>query len=81
MIRSSARAAMVLVNTDRAEGEQLADQVDLNDLSGRFRAGPAGGTATTPELEAVRGAARRIREIWAVADDEEETVRRGSTLS
>lgn len=41
------RAAMVLVNTDRVEGEQLADQSDLS-ATWMTSAGPAGVTATTP---------------------------------
>ncbi|KHO23178.1 CGNR zinc finger domain-containing protein [Mycolicibacterium setense] len=73
------RAAMVLVNTDRVEGEQLADQVDLNAYLDDF-----GWTGRRDrddaELEAVRRLRGRLGEIWAVAEDEEETVRQVNAL-
>ena len=73
------RAAMVLVNTDRVEGEQLTGQAALNAYLDEF-----GWTGRRDrddaELAAVRGLRGRLGEIWAVADDEEETVRRVNTL-
>ncbi|WP_167858086.1 CGNR zinc finger domain-containing protein [Mycobacterium sp. DL99] len=73
------RAAMVLVNTDRVEGEQLSDQADLNAYLDGF-----GWTGRRDrddaELEAVRALRGRLGGIWAVADDEEETVRRVNAL-
>jgi predicted RNA-binding Zn ribbon-like protein len=73
------RAAMVLVNTDRVEGEQLADQADLSAYLDDF-----GWTGRRDrddaELAAVRALRGRIGEVWAVADDEEEAVRRVNAL-
>lgn len=73
------RAAMVLVNTDRVEGEQLADQLSLNAYLDDF-----GWTGRRDrdeaELQAVRELRRRLGQIWAVADDEEETVRQVNAL-
>ncbi|TMS55020.1 CGNR zinc finger domain-containing protein [Mycobacterium sp. DBP42] len=73
------RAAMVLVNTDRVEGEQLADQAALNAYLDEF-----GWTGRRDrddaELEAVRDLRGRIGEIWAVAGDEEQTVHRVNAL-
>ncbi|MCV7365219.1 CGNR zinc finger domain-containing protein [Mycolicibacterium neworleansense] len=73
------RAAMVLVNTDRVEGEQLADQSDLSAYLDDF-----GWTGRRDrddaELKAVRALRTRLGEIWTVADDEEEAVRRVNAL-
>ncbi|WP_280834583.1 CGNR zinc finger domain-containing protein [Mycolicibacterium frederiksbergense] len=73
------RAAMVLVNTDRVDGEQLADLSALDAYLDHF-----GWTGRrdrdAAELTAVHKLRRRLGEIWAVADDEEETVRRVNAL-
>ena len=73
------RAAMVLVNTERVEGEQLSDQADLSAYLDDF-----GWTGRRDrddaELAAVRALRGRIGEVWAVADDEEEAVRRVNAL-
>ncbi len=73
------RAAMVLVNTDRVDGEQLTDQAALNAYLDEF-----GWTGRRDrddaELAAVRSLRGRLGDIWAVADDEEETVRQVNAL-
>jgi predicted RNA-binding Zn ribbon-like protein len=67
------RAAAVLVNTDRVDGEQLADMDALDAYLDHF-----GWTGRRDRDDAELRSVRRIRErlgaIWA-ADDEEEAVR------
>jgi predicted RNA-binding Zn ribbon-like protein len=73
------RAAAELINTDRVEGEQLADMAALDAYLNRF-----GWTGRRDRDDAELAAVRRLRvrlgEIWAVADDEDETVRRVNAL-
>lgn len=67
------RAACVLVNTDRVDGEQLGDQAALNEYltdwgwTGRRDHDDA-------ELDDVHRLRVRLGKIWAVAEDEERTV-------
>ena len=42
------RAACVLVNTDRVDGERLVDQAALDDVSGRLRLDRHGAITTAP---------------------------------
>ncbi|WP_217155953.1 CGNR zinc finger domain-containing protein [[Mycobacterium] fortunisiensis] len=68
------RAAMVLVNTDRVDGERLTGQPALNAYLDEF-----GWTGRRDrddaEVAAVRALRGRLGGIWSVADDEEEAVR------
>lgn len=67
------RAACVLVNSDRTDGDQLADQ---NALDGYL--GSHGWTGRrdrdSVELDAVHRLRQRMGRIWAVAADEEHAV-------
>jgi len=67
------RAACVLINTDRVDGEQLGDMSALDGYLDGF-----GWTGRrdrdSAELEAVHRLRDRLGRIWAVADDEERAV-------
>src|SRR5882672_7643410 len=67
------RAACVLVNTDRVDGEQLGEMDELDGYLDGF-----GWTGRrdkdTVELSAVHRLRERLGKIWAVADDEERAV-------
>lgn len=67
------RAACVLVNTDRVNGEQLDDMAALDAYLDSF-----GWTGrrdrNASELAAVQALRARLGSIWAAADDEEHTV-------
>ena len=67
------RAACVLVNGGRVDGEQLGDMASLDEYLDGF-----GWTGRrdrdTAELESVHRLRDRIGRIWAVADDEERAV-------
>ena len=67
------RAACVLINTDRVDGEQLGEMDDLDDYLDGF-----GWTGRrdkdTAELSSVHRLRERLGKIWAVADDEERAV-------
>jgi predicted RNA-binding Zn ribbon-like protein len=67
------RAACVLINTDRVDGEQLGDLAALDEYLDAF-----GWTGRRDrddsELAAVRGLRARLGGIWAAADDEERAV-------
>lgn len=67
------RAACVLVNSDRVDGEQLADQNALDEyLRGWGWTGRRDHDAD--ELDSVHRLRQRLGKIWSVADDEERTV-------
>lgn len=67
------RAACVLVNSDRVDGEQLGDQAALDEyLAGWGWTGRRDHDAA--ELETVHRLRVRLGKIWSVADDEERTV-------
>ncbi|WP_173010286.1 CGNR zinc finger domain-containing protein [Mycolicibacterium sp. P9-64] len=67
------RAACVLVNSDRVDGEHLGEMHELDDYLDGF-----GWTGRrdrdTAELSAVQRLRERLGNIWAVADDEERAV-------
>ena len=67
------RAACVLINTDRVDGEQLGDMAALDEYLDGF-----GWTGRRDrddaELESVHRLRERLGRIWAVADDEERAV-------
>lgn len=67
------RAACVLVNTDRVDGEHLGDLAALDVYLTRY-----GWTGRrdhdAAELAAVHGLRTRLGRIWAVAGDEDQTV-------
>ena len=67
------RAAAVLVNSDRVDGEQLADQPALDEYLDEY-----GWTGRRDrddaELRGVHRLRTRLAEIWAVAGDEEQAV-------
>ncbi|PJK22218.1 RNA-binding protein [Mycobacterium goodii] len=67
-------AASVLVNSDRVDGDQLADMRALDAYLDSF-----GWTGRRDrddaELVSVHRLRKRLGEIWAAADDEEEAVR------
>lgn len=67
------RAACVLINSDRVDGEQLGDMAALDEYLDGF-----GWTGRRDrddaELAAVHGLRERLGRVWAVADDEERTV-------
>jgi predicted RNA-binding Zn ribbon-like protein len=67
------RAAGVLINTDRVDGEQLGDQAALDAYLASW-----GWTGRRDhddaELDAVQRLRQRLGKIWAVADDEERAV-------
>jgi len=67
------RAACVLINTDRVDGEQLGDMASLDDyLDGFGWTGRRDRNAA--ELESVHRLRDRLGRIWTVADDEERAV-------
>jgi predicted RNA-binding Zn ribbon-like protein len=67
------RAACVLINSDRADGEQLGDMCALDAyLDGFGWTGRRDKDAA--ELESVHRLRERLGTIWAVAGDEERTV-------
>ncbi|CAN5783495.1 CGNR zinc finger domain-containing protein [soil metagenome] len=67
------RAACVLVNSDRVDGDQLADQGALDDyLRGWGWTGRR--DHDDDELASVQRLRSRLGKIWSVADDEERTV-------
>lgn len=67
------RAACVLVNSDRVDGEQLADQAGLDSyLEGFGWTGRRDRDAA--ELSAVQRLRARLGAIWTGADDEARTV-------
>jgi len=67
------RAACVLINTDRVDGEQLGDMSKLDEYLNAF-----GWTGRrdrdAAELESVHRLRHRLGKIWATADDEERVV-------
>ncbi len=67
------RAACVLINSDRVDGDQLAHLAALDDYLNDF-----GWTGRrdrdAAELAAVHGLRRRLGELWATAGDEEAVV-------
>ena len=67
------RAASVLINTDRVDGEQLPDLAALDEYLDHF-----GWTGRrdhdAAELESVHQLRDRLGRIWAAADDEERAV-------
>jgi predicted RNA-binding Zn ribbon-like protein len=73
------RAACVLVNTDRVDGERLADQAALDEYLDSF-----GWTGRrdhdNTELESVIRLRERLGNIWAAADDEEAAVAQVNAL-
>lgn len=73
------RAACELVNSDRVDGERLADMAALNAYLDRY-----GWTGRRDyddaELESVHRLRTRLGEIWSVADDEERAVGRVNAL-
>lgn len=73
------RAACVLINTDRVDGERLAEMAALDEYLDGF-----GWTGRRDrddaELASVRGLRERLGEIWAVAEDEERTVEQVNAL-
>jgi predicted RNA-binding Zn ribbon-like protein len=67
------RAACVLINSDRVEGEQLGDLAALDEyLHGFGWTGRRDHDAA--ELESVHRLRSRLGKIWAAADDEERVV-------
>lgn len=67
------RAACVLINSDRVEGEQLGDMSALDEyLDGFGWTGRRDKDAA--ELDSVHRLRERLGTIWAVAGDEERTV-------
>lgn len=73
------RAACALINTDRVDGEQLGSQRELDGyLEGWGWTGRR--DHDDAELEAVHELRRRLRRIWASADDEVRTVGRVNAL-
>lgn len=73
------RAACVLINTDRVDGERLAEMAALDEYLDGF-----GWTGRRDrddaELASVRGLREQLGEIWAVAEDEERTVEQVNAL-
>jgi predicted RNA-binding Zn ribbon-like protein len=67
------RAACVLINTGRVDGEQLTDMASLDAYLDSF-----GWTGRrdrdAPELASVHRLRERVGGVWAVADDEERAV-------
>lgn len=73
------RAACVLVNSDRADGEQLGDLPALDRyLDGFGWTGRRDHDAA--ELKAVHRLRARLARIWGAADDEEEAVSQVNAL-
>jgi predicted RNA-binding Zn ribbon-like protein len=73
------RAAALLINTDRDDGEQLGDQSALDDYLNYF-----GWTGRRDhddaELAAVHALRARLGRIWEAAEDEERAVERVNAL-
>jgi predicted RNA-binding Zn ribbon-like protein len=73
------RAVCVLINTDRVDGERLAEMAALDEYLDGF-----GWTGRRDrddaELASVRGLRERLGEIWDVAEDEERTVEQVNAL-
>jgi predicted RNA-binding Zn ribbon-like protein len=73
------RAAALLINTDRDDGEQLGDQSALDDYLNYF-----GWTGRRDhddsELAAVQALRARLGRIWEAAEDEERAVERVNAL-
>ncbi|MCB1289833.1 CGNR zinc finger domain-containing protein [Mycolicibacterium sp.] len=73
------RAAAVLVNSNRIDGEQLVDQAALDEYLDTY-----GWTGRrdrdAAELAEVHGLRERLGRIWAVADDEESSVEEVNAL-
>ena len=73
------RAACVLINSDRVDGEQLGDQAALDTYLDGF-----GWTGRrdhdNAELKSVQRLRERVASIWAAADDEESAVAQVNTL-
>ncbi len=73
------RAACMLINSDRVDGERLPDMAALDDYLDSF-----GWTGRRDhddaELASVHGLRDRLGQIWAVADDEVSTVDRVNAL-
>ncbi|MUL48538.1 CGNR zinc finger domain-containing protein [Mycobacterium sp. CBMA293] len=67
------RAACVLINSDRVDGDQLADRAALDEYLSDF-----GWTGRrdrdAAELASVHGLRERVGGLWAAADDEESVV-------
>ena len=67
------RAACVLINTDRVDGERLAEMDELDEYLDSF-----GWTGRrdrdAAEVQSVHRLRERLGTIWAIADDEERTV-------
>jgi predicted RNA-binding Zn ribbon-like protein len=67
------RAACVLINSDRVDGEQLGEQAALDEYLDGF-----GWTGRRDhddaELKSVHRLRERLAQIWAAADDEERAV-------
>ena len=73
------RSASALVNTDRIDGEQLADLSGLEAyLAGWGWTGRR--DRDDDEVDAVRRLRRRVGRIWDVADDAEQTVAQVNAL-
>jgi predicted RNA-binding Zn ribbon-like protein len=73
------RAACVLVNTDRVDGEQLGDMAALDEyLDGFGWTGRRDKDAA--ELSSVQRLRERLGKIWAVAGDEERAVAQVNAL-
>ena len=73
------RAAGVLINSDRVDGEQLSDQAALDGyLDGYGWTGRR--DRDDAELAAVHRLRDRLGRIWAAADDEERTVEEVNAL-
>lgn len=67
------RAACVLVNSDRVDGDQLGDQLSLDSYLREY--GTTGRRDDdAAELAAVHRLRTRLGRIWAVADDDVKTV-------
>ncbi|OFJ50373.1 CGNR zinc finger domain-containing protein [Mycolicibacterium grossiae] len=67
------RAACVLINSDRVDGEQLGDMAALDAYLDGF--GWTGRRdSDDAELESVHALRRRLGKVWDVADDEERAV-------
>jgi predicted RNA-binding Zn ribbon-like protein len=73
------RAACELVNSDRVDGEQLADQAQLDHYLGGYR-WTGRRDHDDAELAAVHRLRERLGRIWAVADDEERVVEQVNAL-
>lgn len=73
------RAACVLVNSDRVDGDQLGDQASLDAYLHEY--GTTGRRDDdAAELAAVHRLRARLGRIWATTEDEESTVREVNAL-